>query len=51
MEERKHHRTPKKITVTVKENPLDAAAMKYIKLFKSADKHQRTTKQIPQSDT
>ena len=33
MEETKHHRTPKRITVTVRENPLDTAAREYIALF------------------
>lgn len=33
MSRKPFHRTPKEIIITVKENPLDVAAAKYIKLF------------------
>ena len=44
MSRKPFHRTPKEIIITVKENPLDVAAAKYIKLFSAviaADKKQK----------
>ena len=44
MSRKPFHRTPKKIIITVKENPLDVAAAKYIILFSAviaADKKQK----------
>ncbi len=55
MSRKQFHRMPKEIVVTVKENPLDVEAAKYIKLFSAviaADKKQKENrKSASQSKT
>lgn len=51
MSRKPFYRTPKEIIITVKENPLDVAAAKYIKLFNVKIKGEKKKTSPKQSTT